>query len=168
MLKIFYNISFLGIDLVEWLVSQKKKKKKKKQQKNLNSFILSTFTTIWINSADNKLIFFFPENRIWHFMQTISLGDNLHEMSNPVFQEKYEKIFFQYIFCWKFYPTCLILNILTLTSSVSNVSDLFTLSLFNLVQLSSFKWTKLGRSSIIRLKYTCTDHFNFFFFSTLK
>ena len=32
------------------------------------------------------------ENRIWHFMQIVSLGDNLHEMSNPVFWEKLEKI----------------------------------------------------------------------------
>ena len=29
--------------------------------------------------------FFFPENRIWHFMQIVSIGDNLHEVSNPVF-----------------------------------------------------------------------------------
>ena len=27
----------------------------------------------------------FPENRLWHFMQIVSLGDNLHEMSEPVF-----------------------------------------------------------------------------------
>ena len=27
--------------------------------------------------------FFFPENRIWHF-----IGDNLHDMFNPVFWEK--------------------------------------------------------------------------------
>ena len=25
---------------------------------------------------------------IWHFMQIVSNGDNLHEMSNPVFLEK--------------------------------------------------------------------------------
>ena len=28
---------------------------------------------------------FFPENRLWHFMQIVSLGDNLLEMSMPVF-----------------------------------------------------------------------------------
>ena len=27
-----------------------------------------------------------------HFMQIVSLGDNLHEMSNPVFWEKYFKV----------------------------------------------------------------------------
>ena len=49
-----------------------------------------TFTTLWAFSADDRLIFFlfFPENRIWHFMQIVSLGDNLHEMSYPVFWEK--------------------------------------------------------------------------------
>ena len=34
---------------------------------------------------------FFPENRIWHFMQIVSIGDNLHEMSNPVFWEKWRQ-----------------------------------------------------------------------------
>ena len=28
---------------------------------------------------------FFLENRIWHFMQIVSLGDNLHEVSDPIF-----------------------------------------------------------------------------------
>ena len=32
-------------------------------------------------------IFFycFLENRIWHFMQIVSLGDNLHEVPDPIF-----------------------------------------------------------------------------------
>ena len=50
-----------------------------------------TFTTLWAFSADDRLMIFFlffPENRIWHFMQIVSVGDNLHEMSNPVFWEK--------------------------------------------------------------------------------
>ena len=50
-----------------------------------------TFTTFLANSADDKLIFFFlffPENRIWHFVQIVSTGNNLHEMSKPVFWEK--------------------------------------------------------------------------------
>ena len=50
-----------------------------------------TFTTLWAFSADDRLMIFFlffPENRIWHFMQIVSLGDNLHEMSYPVFWEK--------------------------------------------------------------------------------
>ena len=46
--------------------------------------------------ADGKLVvffLFFQENKIWHFMQTVSNGDSLHEMSNPVFSEKEEKYF---------------------------------------------------------------------------
>ena len=63
-----------------------------------------TLTTLWADSADNKLtiFYFFLENSIWHFMQIISLGDNLHdfslgdnlhEVSNPIFKEteKYSK-----------------------------------------------------------------------------
>ena len=42
---------------------------------------------------------FFPENRIWHFMQIVSSRDNLHETSNPVFGEKIRKIF-QNVVCW--------------------------------------------------------------------
>ena len=36
---------------------------------------------------------FFSENRVWHFMQTVSLGNNLHEMSTHVFLKKSEKYF---------------------------------------------------------------------------
>ena len=36
----------------------------------------------------DDIFLFFPVNRIWHFMQIVSWGDNLHEMSNPVFREK--------------------------------------------------------------------------------
>ena len=46
-----------------------------------------TFTMLWANSADDKLMkffLFFLENRIWHFMQIASLGDNVHEVSNPI------------------------------------------------------------------------------------
>ena len=67
-----------------------------------------TFTPLWANSADDKLmilILFFSKNRIWHFMQTVSIGDSLHEMTKSVFWEKYKKIF-QYVECWKFYPEC--------------------------------------------------------------
>ena len=35
---------------------------------------------------------FFPENRIWHFMQIGSNGDNLHEVSDPSFLGKIRKI----------------------------------------------------------------------------
>ena len=35
----------------------------------------------------------FPENRIWHLMQTVSIGDNLYEISNPIFCEKIEQYY---------------------------------------------------------------------------
>ena len=49
-----------------------------------------THTTLSANSADDKLIFFliFPENRFGHFMQIVSYGDNLHEMTKPIFWKK--------------------------------------------------------------------------------
>ena len=50
-----------------------------------------TFTILLANSADDKQIIFFEfisENRLWHFMQIVSWGDSLHEMSKSVFREK--------------------------------------------------------------------------------
>ena len=38
-------------------------------------------------------LFFFPENRIWYFMQVVSLGNNLHEIPNPAFWENQENNF---------------------------------------------------------------------------
>ena len=41
-----------------------------------------SITTLWTNSADDKLMIFFlffPEKSMWHFMQTVFIGDNLHE-----------------------------------------------------------------------------------------
>ena len=49
-----------------------------------------SFTSLWANSSDDQLVIFnlfFPENRIWYFMQIVSSGDNLHEISNPAFLE---------------------------------------------------------------------------------
>ena len=42
-------------------------------------------------ATEDKLIIFFLfflENRIWNFMQIVSKGHNLHEISNPIFYEK--------------------------------------------------------------------------------
>ena len=55
-----------------------------------------TCTTQWVNSADGKLMMFFLfflENRIWHFVQIVSLGDNLHEVSNPISRKNKKKYF---------------------------------------------------------------------------
>ena len=50
-----------------------------------------TFITLWANSADDKLMVFFL------FYQKIGFdisckGDNLHEMSNPIFWENKKNI----------------------------------------------------------------------------
>ena len=42
------------------------------------------FIILWANSADEKLTIFFllfPENRLWLFMQIVSQGGKLHEMT---------------------------------------------------------------------------------------
>ena len=44
-----------------------------------------TFTSQWAYSKLMIFFLFFPENKIWHFMQIVSSGDSLDEMSNPVF-----------------------------------------------------------------------------------
>ena len=41
---------------------------------------------------------FFLENSIWQSVRIISLGDNLHEVSDPIFKEKQEK--YQFVVCW--------------------------------------------------------------------
>ena len=48
----------------------------------------STFTILWANLDDELSFLFFPEDRIWHFMQIVSIGDNLQEILKPVFWEK--------------------------------------------------------------------------------
>ena len=56
--------------------------------------VIPTLTMLWANSADAKLMvffLFFLENRIWHFMQIVSWGDNLHEASNSVFWKNKKK-----------------------------------------------------------------------------
>ena len=52
------------------------------------------FTTLRADSAgDTLMIFFlfFHENRIKHFVQIVSNGDSLHELSKLVFWGKIEK-----------------------------------------------------------------------------
>ena len=45
-------------------------------------FVPLTFTTFWANSADDKLeiAVYYPENRIWHFMQIIFI----HHENTPI------------------------------------------------------------------------------------
>ena len=49
---------------------------------------LSTLGKIFSRRHYEIFLVFSPENRIWYFMQIVSNGDNLHEMSNPVFWER--------------------------------------------------------------------------------
>ena len=42
----------------------------------------------WERKKNKEKILFFPENRIWHFMHIISIGDHLNEMSNTVLRGK--------------------------------------------------------------------------------
>ena len=62
-------------------------------------------TTLWANSADDKLMIFFPENRICHFMQIVSLSpmEMIAWIVKICFLRKKRKIF-QYVICLKFYP----------------------------------------------------------------
>ena len=39
------------------------------------------------NFSGQHFEFFFPEKKIWHYMQIVSSGDNLHKISNPIFWE---------------------------------------------------------------------------------
>ena len=41
----------------------------------------------------DDIFYFFPESRIWYFMQIVSVGDNMHDMSKPAVWEKYEKYY---------------------------------------------------------------------------
>ena len=53
-----------------------------------------SFTSLWPNLADNKLMIFFlffPEDRIWYFKQIICIGDNLHAMVKTCFLGKMRK-----------------------------------------------------------------------------
>ena len=54
-----------------------------------------TLTTLWANSADDKLMIFFlfPQKTGFDISQIVSIGDNLYEMSKPVFWFKQEKYF---------------------------------------------------------------------------
>ena len=40
-----------------------------------------------------------PENRLWHSMQIVSFGDNLHELSRSIFWGKSEN-YYQSVICW--------------------------------------------------------------------
>ena len=70
-------------------------------------------TNLWANSADNSLMFFlfcFPENRLWHLIQTICI------YCQSIFWEKYEKHLSKCRLL-KFYPACIALTHCSLETS---------------------------------------------------
>ena len=93
-----------------------------------NPMLYLTLSMLGADSADNELVIhvfflFFLENRIWHFMQIVSLGDNLHEVLDLffpketicmkcliLFSRKNKKKIFQNVLCWNFYPACKMLK----------------------------------------------------------
>ena len=64
-----------------------------------------TFITFWANSACDKVVvvLVYPENRIWHFMQIVFIGDNIHEMSNPVLKIKHAEELFRISIWWLYF-----------------------------------------------------------------
>ena len=52
---------------------------------------IMTLTMLWANSTDDKLMLFFVfflKIRIWHFMQIVFFGENLHKVSIMLFLGK--------------------------------------------------------------------------------
>ena len=78
------------------------------------------------NNRQHFGIFFLdlPENRFWHFMQTVSLGDILHEMPKHVFWNKYET-YHQFV-VWGRLRMCVLSNISVCFFCCSFFYTLFT------------------------------------------
>ena len=47
----------------------------------------------------NIFFLFYPENGLWYSMQIVSTGNNLHEISKPIFWEKQKK-YHPFVVCW--------------------------------------------------------------------
>ena len=60
-----------------------------RRNKGFQKFKVTDLYHIWTNSVDDQLFMFFlkfPENRLWPFMQIVSL----HEIAKPILWEKYK------------------------------------------------------------------------------
>ena len=78
--------------------------RKQETDQETYNFPVLTLSMLWANSADDILMIFFSFSqkiRIWHFMEIISHGDNLNEMSNPILLGKKSKCCLL-----KFYQAC--------------------------------------------------------------
>ena len=62
---------------------------------------LSKFSRWQFDVIFHICLFFFLENRLWHFMQIVPKGDNLHEMSKLNFWGKNKNVS-KCPVCWKF------------------------------------------------------------------
>ena len=75
------------------------------RQKPFSICILCTFLLMLSMLGKNfsrwqfEIFLFFPEKRLWQFMQMVSWGDHLHGMSKPIFPEKLEK-YHRFVICW--------------------------------------------------------------------
>ena len=116
-----------------------KKKTSKKTKKRKYHFFSSAESTqrvvkvkLWFRSQNLwyyrkhfsrhlKYFYFFPESRLWHFMQIVSVGDNLHECQS-LFSGKNRKKY-QFAICWIYQESC-IGDIVT-SESKSVISFLF-------------------------------------------
>ena len=58
----------------------------------MTHLMLSMLGKIFSRQHIEIVFLFFPENRIGHFIQIVSSGDNLHKMSSPVFWKNRENV----------------------------------------------------------------------------
>ena len=90
---------------------------------NFHSTIYAVFCMLGkiFNRQDTEIfLLFFPEYRVWHFMQIVSNEDYLHEMPNPVFGKDILNC------CMlKFLPSMLSINII-LHFSLYNITSCLT------------------------------------------
>ena len=63
---------------------------------NYHSGLIQLMANWWYFSYFSKKTT--TTKQVWHFLQIVSTGDNLHEMSKPVFLEKYFEMLFVEIF----------------------------------------------------------------------
>ena len=63
------------------------------QISSLDYKLFFAHNTLLANLVVDKLMVRFSKKLSWHFIQIVSLGYNLYEMSKPIFWEKWEKYF---------------------------------------------------------------------------
>ena len=74
------------------MVALETKNTQENENQRLSCINTSTLGKIFSSRYFEIFFLFFPENRVWHFMQVVSIGDNLHEMSQPVIWENKKNV----------------------------------------------------------------------------